>query len=194
MSRKLPDTPRPERRPTPVRRNWTLAFLTLLLVAASALAWPHPHGWQSLGAPYGRARWAATRTEAAIEPPVAPEWIRDLRKKGIPWPTDLPLEPLGASFGAPSPNGRPVAWFLVQSAQPSQELWHVDKGSVKILDAANKELPWPGGSGAVLVDSERHLQYIYLGVPAELSGKGARITFRLNRFDGPTTDPVTLSF
>jgi hypothetical protein len=70
----------------------------------------------------------------------------------------------------------------------------VDKGSVKILDAANKEVPWPGGSGAVLVDSDRRLQYVYLGVPGELSGKGARITFRLNRFDGPTTDPVILPF
>ena len=194
MSRKPPQTPHSEPRPTPVRRNWTLAFLTLLLLAASALAWPHPHGWQSLGAPYGRARWAATRTDSAIEPPIAPEWIRNLRKRGIPWPTDLPLEPLGASFGAPSPNGRPAAWFLVQSAQPSQELWHVDKGSVKILNAANKEVPWPGGSGAVLVDSDRRLQYVYLGVPPELSGKGARITFRLSRFDGPTTDPVILPF
>ena len=125
MSRKRSDTPRAERRSTPLRRNWTLAFLTLLLLIAAALAWPHPHGWQSLGASYGRVRWAATRTEAAIEPPVAPEWIRNLRQRGIPWPTDLPLTPLGASFGAPSPEGRPVAWYLVQSAQPSQELWHV---------------------------------------------------------------------
>jgi len=165
-----------------------------LLVVAAAIAWPRPQVWYSLGDPYGRIRWVATRSEAAIEPPVAPEWVRDLRRRGIPWPTDLPLEPLGASFGAPSGAARPVAWFLIQSSQPSQDLWHVDKSSVKITDSAGKEHPWPGGSGAVLVDADRRLQYLYLGIDPELSGKGARLHFRLARFDGPTTELVSVPF
>ncbi|MCC2670413.1 MAG: hypothetical protein K0Q72_2884 [Armatimonadetes bacterium] len=189
-----PDTPRSEPRLTTGRRHWTLVFLTLLLVVAGVLAWPHPHGWQSLGAPHGRIRFVLTRSEASIEPPVAPDWIRKFRSYGIPWPTDLPLEPIGASFGSPSPGGNPAAWYLIQSAQPSNELWHVEKTSVKLKDAAGKEIDWPGGSGAVLVNSDRRLQFIYLGVPSGLSNTGCQIQFRLSRFDGPTTDLVTLPF
>ena len=169
-------------------------FLTLLLVVAGVLAWPHPHGWQSLGAPHGRIRFVVTRSETSIEPPVAPDWIRKFRSAGIPWPTDLPLEPLGASFGTPSSAGHPAAWYLIQSAQPSKELWHVDKETVKIKDASGKELSWPGGSGAVLVNSDRRLQFVYLGVPDGLAGSGAQLQFRVSRFDGPASELVTLPF
>lgn len=194
MSRRRSTTPTAPPRPARTRRNWTLVFLGFLLLVAAVIAWPHPHGWQSLGATHGRIRWVATRSDPAIEPPIAPDWIRDLRARGIPWPTDLPLEPLGASFGSPSSTGRPVAWYLIQSSQPSQDLWHVDKESVKIRDAAGKEVPWPGGSGAVLVDPERRLQYLYLGVPLELSGTGARLHFRLAHFGGSTTETVSMPF
>lgn len=194
MSRRRTPTPDATRRPARSRRNWTLVFLGFLLLVAAVIAWPHPHGWQSLGTAHGRIRWVATRSDPAIEPPTAPEWIRNFRRRGIPWPTDLPLEPLGASFGAPSPEGRPVAWYLVQSSQSTLDLWHVDKDSVKITDAAGKELPWPGGSGAVLVDADRRLQYLYLGVPEGLTGSGAHLQFRLTRFDGPTTETVSLPF
>ncbi|MGV3720500.1 MAG: hypothetical protein ACO1SX_06270 [Actinomycetota bacterium] len=194
MSRR--PTPAPDvRRPSkPARRSWTLVFLSALLAVAAVIAWPRPQVWYSLGDQYGRIRWVATRSEAAIEPPVAPDWVRDLRRRGIPWPTDLPLEPLGASFGAPSGNNRHVAWYLIQSSQPSKDLWHVDKTSVKITDAAGKERPWPGGSGAVLVDAERRLQYLYLGIDPELAGKGGRLHFRLARFEGPTTELVSVPF
>lgn len=129
----------------------------------------------------GRIRWVETKTDALVEHPLAPGWIRSLRKAGIPWPTDLPLEPLGATFGG-GEGGQTSAWYLVQSAEPTLQLWHVDKKSLRVTDASGKAVEWPGGTGSVLVDSHRRLQLLYVGVPPDLSRKGGHLRFRLSRF------------
>ena len=147
----------------------------------------------------GAIRWAETTTDANVEPPLAPKWIRDLREKGIPWPTDQPLKPTGAMFGAMGGGAQQTAaWYLIQSKNASNELWSLDKESVRMTDAQGKEQSWPGGSGSALVDSDRKLQYVYLIVPKDLSGTGATLRFRLRRGYSATsnerTEEVTLPF
>jgi hypothetical protein len=170
--------PPPDR--SPRRRPWRLIALVIFLIAAVYVAWPKPHGWQPLRPRLGRIRWVSTRTDFLVEHPLAPGWIRSLHKAGIPWPTDLPLEPLGATFG--SGGQQTSAWYLIQSAKSTQDLWHVDKPSIRITDAGGQTVEWPGGTGSVLVDDHRRLQLLYLGVPQALSGKGAHLHFRLARF------------
>lgn len=183
-------SPREKRRPRP----WRLVALVIILAAAGFTLWPRPHGWQSLGPGMGRIRWADTRTDALVEHPLAPQWIRSLRRAGIPWPTDLPLEPLGATFGE-SGAETTSAWYLVQSVRPSPELWHLDKDSVRLSNAQGQPVEWPGGTGSVLVDAHRRLQLLYVGVPRELSRTGAQIRFRLKRFDDTaSTEEVSLPF
>jgi hypothetical protein len=196
MAKKLPKRAAAVPQKQPLSRSRRLIFVLLLLAAAGipALA-PDARGWQPLKPDFGRIRWVETSASPTVDPPLAPEWVRNLHRRGIPWPTDLPLTPPGASFGA---NPGAAAWFLVQSNRPSLEMWTVDKRTVKLTDAAGREVPWPGGSGAALVDAERRLQYVYLGVPRELSGTGARVRFRLTRFQatgpGPTSEEVSLPF
>lgn len=193
MTRTSPSKPATDRR----KRRRIFAFIGILLGGAAAfLALGHasgPYSWRALGGGHGRIRWAETRTDYAVEPPLAPEWIRDLRKRGLPWPTDQPLEPPGASFAADGAE-HTVAWYVIQSSRTTNELWHVEKNSVRVLDAEGQEVFWPGGTGAVLIDPDRNLQYLYVGVPRQLSGTEARIRFRLSRFDGPTTPEITLPF
>lgn len=192
-TRRHPRAPRiaPERRR---RRPWRIVALFIILAAAALIFWPRPHGWQSLGPGTGRIRWVESRTDTRVEHPLAPAWIRSLRKSGIPWPTDLPLEPLGATFGD-GVTSTTSAWYLVQSARPTQELWHLDKDSVHLSDARGNPVEWTGGTGSVLVDPHRRLQFLYVGVPAEQKGTGAVLRFRLKRFeDSRTTDEVTLPF
>jgi hypothetical protein len=186
------------------RRSWPLIGILLTLIAGAAVAWPNPHSWQTLGPKLGRIRWVETHTGMPGEAPLAPGWIRTLRRSGIPWPTDLPLEPVPASFGGGSGDGQAAAWYLVHSARRSNDLWHLEKRSVKLTDGRGAEVPWPGqplsddgwpgGSGAVLIDGERRLHYLYLGVPRELSGTGAHLRFRLSQFNGPTSQEVTVAF
>jgi hypothetical protein len=181
----------PEARPR--RRRWRTIGLLIIAAAAVSAFWPKPQSWHSLGPHTGRIRWAGTRTDELGEHPLAPAWIRALRKAGIPWPTDLPLEPLGPSFGPGT-----AAWYLVQSTRPSDELWSVDKETVRILDAKGAESPWGMGTGSALVDGDRRLQFVYLGVPQELSRKGASLKFRLRRVTGPgqmdTSQEVVVPF
>lgn len=187
--------------PKPAPRRWSrrriFALVGVVLGGTAAFVAlgiaSGPHAWRPLGGDHGRIRWAETRTDFAVEPPLAPEWIRNLRKRGIPWPTDQPLEPPGASFAADGAE-HTVAWYVVQSSRATNELWHVQKDSVRITDAEGQEVYWPGGTGAVLIDPDRNLQYLYLGVPQQLSGTEARISFRLSRFDGPTTPEIVLPF
>jgi hypothetical protein len=194
-------SPKPQRRHShsrrawkdrsPRRRPWRLIALVITLLAVGYVFWPKPHGWQPLGTRLGRIRWVSTRTDFLVEHPLAPGWIRWLHGVGFPWPTDLPLEPLGATFGG-SGTQQTSAWYLVQSAKPTQELWHVDKESIRVIGPNGAAVEWPGGTGAVLVDSRRRLQLLYLGVPASLTGKGAHLHFRLARFnDGPGADTKT---
>jgi hypothetical protein len=178
-----PPPPRPSRRALPL--------LFLIILAGIALAWPKPRAWQILGPGLGRIRWVETRTDPLVRPPLAPQWVRDLRARGIPWPTDLLLEPSGASFGG---GTGAAAWYLVQSSQPADEFWHLDKASIKVTDRQGREVPWTGGSGAAAVDHDRGLHYLYLGVPADLAGTGGRLRFRLKRFRGPTSEEVSLPF
>lgn len=188
---------RPPRKRGLWRRPWRLIAGVIFLLALAFAVWPKPHGWQPLGPGMGRIRWVETRTDSKGDHPLAPGWIRSLRRAGIPWPTDLPLEPLGASFGG---GGQQTsAWYLVQSAKPSQQLWHVDKSSLRITDAHGAEVEWPGGTGSVLVDSRRRLQLLYIGVPPHLAHKGARVRFQLARFaeedhQETKTGPVELPF
>lgn len=135
-----------------------------------------------------------SRTDTAVQPPLAPEWVRTLRGWGLPWPTDLPTQPVGASFGLGGGAEQSVAWYLVESHQEVNELWHLEKNSVRITDLEGKEVLWPGGTGAALADGPRRLQFLYLGVPRELAGKGGTVRFRLSRFQGATTEEVELPF
>jgi hypothetical protein len=177
----------------PRRPRWPV-FVILLLIAGGIIraVGPSPgdRGWRSLGKDAGRIRWVETRTDGSTEAPLAPGWIRDLNTRGIPWPSDLPLAPLPASFG----SNPAVAWYVIRSARPSRELWHLDKESVHLTDASGNEVPWEGATGAVLIDSERRLQYLHVGVPRELSGTGARLRLRVSRFEGPVSREVRLPF
>jgi hypothetical protein len=165
-----------------------------VVVALAMLLPPGPHGWRQLPPGHGRIRWVETRTDTAVQPPLAPEWVRTLRRWGIPWPTDLPTAPVGASFGLGGATEQTVAWYLVESTQDANELWHLDKNSVRLTDIEGKEVLWPGGTGAARVEGPRRLQFLYLGVPKELSGRESRVRFRLSRFNGSTTDAVDLPF
>src|SRR5688572_161610 len=136
-----------------------------------------------MGPHLGRIRWVATRTDVDGQHPLAPGWIRAARKSSIPWPTDLPLEPLGPAFGPGT-----AAWYLVQSARASDELWNVDKNSVRLLDPSGAPVEWPGGTGSALVDFDRRLQFVYLRVPESLSRTGARLKFRVTRSTGSLRD------
>jgi hypothetical protein len=156
---------------------------------------PNARAWQSLGAGKGRIRWVDSRTTALNEHPLAPDWIRQIRSRGLPWPTDLPLEPLGPSFGGRGDDA--AAWYLVQSARPSLELWNLDKSAAELLSPAGVAEPFRGAAGAALVDEKRRTQFLYLGVPADRVGKGWRLRFRLVRYQGgpagrEVTDLVTV--
>ena len=166
----------------------SVAVTLWLMVSGSGMA----HGWRHLEGQLS-IRWVETRTDFTIEPPLAPQWIRDLRKRGIHVPTDLPLERPGASFAADG-NKHTVAWYVIKSAKPSNDLWHVDKESIQVFAVSGEQLPWPGGTGSVLIDHERNLQFLYLGVPPELVGKRANIRLRLARFDGTKTEEIAVPF
>jgi len=173
-----------------------IAAVIVALGAAAAL-WPNPRAWQSLGRGVGRVRWVATRTDALTEHPLAPEWIRSLRRTGIPWPTDLPLAPLGPSFGGQGDDA--AAWYLVRSARPSLELWNLDKTTAELLSPAGEAEPFRGASGAALVDERRRTQFVCAGVPADRAGRGWRLRCRLVRYEGRAatrqeTQVVTLPF
>jgi hypothetical protein len=180
------------------RKRW-LALAMLVLAGFALFTQPNPHGWKPLPPNMGRIRWAETTTDANVEPPLAPKWIRDLHERGIPWPTDQPLKPTGAMFGAMGGGSeQTAAWYLIQSKTASNELWSLEKDTVKMLDALGNERPWPGGSGSALVDSDRKLQYVYLLVPKELSGTGATLRLRFRRGFGATptdrSEEVALPF
>jgi hypothetical protein len=171
--------------------GWTLGALAA--GAAGFLAWSMPrgvHAWQPLGAGLGQARWVETAKGGPLAPPTAPDWVRQLRAWRIPWPTDLPVEPPAASFG--SADGEAVAWFLVRSEQPEKELWHLEKDSVRIVDAAGHKIPWEGGTGAARLGPGDDLQALYLRLPPELAGApGTTLRFRLRRSRRETTPELT---
>lgn len=164
------------------------------MVALFLLAPTGPHGWRELAPDQGRIRWVESRTDAMVQPPLAPEWVRALRGWGLPWPTDLPTQAVGASFGLGGGAEQTVAWYLIQSSRSANELWHLDKPSLRLADQEGKEVLWPGGTGAALSDDARRLQFLYLGVPRELAGKGGHVRFRLARFQGAPTSEVELPF
>jgi hypothetical protein len=146
------------------------------VAAAVAAFWPNPRSWQSLGPHLGRIRWVGTRTDPEGQHPLAPKWIRAARKNSIPWPTDLPVEPLGPSFGPGT-----YAWYLVQSARESNELWNVDKSASQVIDNKGAVVESSVGGSAVLIDSDRRLQFVCVRVPEDLSRTGARLKLRLTR-------------
>lgn len=186
---------RPARRAIRPLQLWAAIAAVAVLGTGAAVflaAQPAPgHEWHALPPDLGRIRWVSTTTDPNIDPPLAPDWIRKLHANHIPFPTDLPLTPPGASFGS---NASGAVWYLIQNNRPTNDLWHAEKSSVKITDATGKDVPWPGGTGSALVDGERRLQYLYLGVPSSLSGTGARLHLRVARFDGPTSAEVSLPF
>lgn len=143
------------------------------------------HGWRPLGRGLGSIRWVETSTSPTISPPAAPEWVARLRRWRVPWPGDLPAGPSAAAFGAAGDTA--AAWFLVRSARPVNELWHVEKSSVSLTDPEGRPVPWPGGSGAVRASRER--QFVYLRVPlGSVARPGATLRFRLAR--NRETSPV----
>lgn len=182
----------------PVRRRPIRTAAAVLavgvVIALLLIAPPGPHGWRDLPPGFGRIRWVESRTDASVQPPLAPGWVRTLRGWGLPWPTDLPTQPVGASFGLGGGSEQTVAWYLVQSATEANELWHLEKNSVRLADVEGKEVLWPGGTGAALADGPQRLQFLYLGVPRELAGKGGTVRFRLSRFGGSSTEEVELPF
>jgi hypothetical protein len=184
--------------PRRFRKRW-LALALFVLAGFALLTQPNAHRWMALPPNMGRIRWAETTTDTNVEPPLAPKWIRDMHDKGIPWPTDQPLKPTGAMFGAIGGGSEQTAvWYLIQSRISSNELWSLEKETVRMTDAQGKEQPWPGGSGSALVDSDRKLQYVYMIVPKELSGTGATLHFQLRRGFGVTpadrSNSVSLPF
>jgi len=160
----------------------TIGAVAGLILGALASAYPFGrHGWQPLGAGLGDIRWVTIARDVEISPPMASDWIVRLRERGVPWPTDLPLKPPGATFGG---NERvDVAWFLIRPESRRRELWHIDKPSVRLTDAAGHDTPWEGGSGSVLAVPEKGSQLCYMRLPPEaLLRQGLRITFRLATF------------
>jgi hypothetical protein len=191
----LPDLP-------PSSRRWRIGCALSIAAAFAStfilIGLADPHGWQPLAPGRGKIRWVATQSDekgGKIEPPLTPDWIRDLRRRGVPWPTDLPMEPTGAQVAVPSDGTKHcIAWYLIESKQPSQELWHLDKPSVKVTDAKGDLVPSPSGSGAILLDEQRHLQYLYVAVPCEHTGTGTRLRTRLIRSRSEITDLLRLRF
>lgn len=147
------------------------------------------HGWQKLGSD-GSIRWVTNQRGGTIRPPVAPEWVRQLHGVGLRWPTDLPVTSPAASFG--DAGHAAAAWFLVRTPRPVKDLWHVKKDSVVVTDAAGHRVPWEGGSGAARNADRGEIQLIYLRLPPEVAAApGTTVRFRLARFDGAATRPVT---
>ncbi len=149
--------------------------------------------WQDLGQGLGRIAWVETRSDPSVEPPRNPGWTVAPGLWDLEWTPGKQPEG-GASFG---PTGElAAAWYLVQSTRPSLELWHVDKRAVSVTDADGTAREWAGGSGASRLDDGQRLQYVYLLVPRDQAGRGARIHLVLTRFDRPQTRtaPVTLPF
>ena len=185
--------------PKPARRRWLiggLAVLGVLLAAVLILApmaetLPPGRGWQDMGGGHGQVRLAAVTRGYAIVPPTAPEWVRGLRRNHIPWPTDLPLEPLAASFGPPpgALSDTTAAWFIVRCSPEEKSLWGIDKTSVEISDAAGaRKFDLEGGPGAAVIDPDRKTEYVYLTIPQELTtARAARVRFRL-RLDRDTPE------
>src|SRR5439155_9114676 len=118
-----------------------------------------------------------------VSPPAAPDWVAWLRRWHVPWPGDLPPGPSPVSFGAAGDTA--AAWFLVRSARPVNELWHVDKSSVSLTDPAGRPVPWPGGSGAARASEVSQFVYLRLGASA-VSRPGGLLRFRLTRNHEPT--------
>ena len=182
--------------PDDARRGFSprlMVTLTLIVVAMAALILgpgSAAHRWQNLPG-VGRIRWAGTRAGAAFEPPVAPGYLRLLGRLGLPVGSDLPLEPLGVSYGGGA--GRAAVWYVIEAAFPNNDLWQVDKTTLRLLDAAGAEIPAPGGSGAALIDSDRGLQFVYVAVPEERAERGGHLTFRLVR-ELETSVEVTLPY
>lgn len=191
--------PDARRRSRPGRR-WGLRILFLLggvaglVTGMAAGSLPRgAHGWKPLRASNGEIRWVTTSRSDLLAPPMAPGWVRRLTGWGIPWPNDLPLEPLPASFG--SSGGAAAAWFLVRTQRLEKELWHVDKESLRLADRNGRLLVWHGGSSCVRADGDGRKQMLCLRLPPELdSGDGSTLAFRLARFDGSRTDVVTFRF
>jgi hypothetical protein len=126
-------------------------------------------------------------------PPTAPGWVRALHARGLPWPTDLPLEPPGAAFGGAGGGPGAAAWYLVESLHDSDELWRLDKPSLEMTDAAGHPVPPPGGAGAVRVEGRPGRQLLYVGVPEPARGKG-RLRLRLLRGRHEATSVVELPY
>ena len=190
--RKAPVSP-----PIRSRRRWWLLAIPILIAAGITVlaATPGSHGWQSLGNNFGRIRWVETVSGPLIEPPLAPEWVRRLRKAGIPWPTDLPLEPSGASFGSPGGGmDQTAAWYLIETSYRPDEFWHVDKRSSFLVDVNGKQQEWQSGGGSSRIDERRHTNYLWVRVPKELSNTGARLHLHLQRFEGTATKELVLPF
>ena len=168
--------------PTPSRARRAPVAWLLMFLAVGALAWLYRDvSPRTRGGP-DEIRWVSTLSEGEIAPPALPAWLE--AGKG---------EPVGARFG-PIPDDLAAAWFVVGSRTPALDLWHVDKHSVRLLDAEGTPRQWPGGSGSVLIDGDRNLQYIYLLVPRELAGTGAHLEFRLSRGPQPPSGPVSVPF
>lgn len=148
------------------------------------------HGWETLGGNDGTVRWVTTARGGTIHPPLAPAWVRQLSKLGLPWPSDLPVTPSPASFGDAGAGA--AAWFAVRTPRPLKDLWHVQKSSVSLTDAAGHRVPWEGGTGAARGSGRGDTQLLYLRLPPELArAPGTTLRFRLARFDGATTRLVT---
>ncbi len=175
----------------PVLARFLFGLGAAVGLLAGALAGSYPmgeHGWRSLGPGQGTIRWVTVTRGSPVAAPLAPAWIRRLRAAGIPWPTDLPLEPLPASFGGG--DGDVAAWFLIRTPGPRKELWHLDKASVELADASGRKGPWEGGTGAVRAGEDRQL--LYLGLPPGLTASGpATLRLRLALFNGERTQKVT---
>ncbi len=187
-----PPPPKPAR-----RRRWLIATLSTLgvllvgtlIVAPMVETFPPGRGWQDMGDGHGHARFAGVTRGYAIIPPTAPEWVRTLRRYHIPWPTDMPLEALPASFGPPpgALSDTTAAWFIVRCSPQEKSLWGIDKTSVTLSDAeGSRVFPLDGGPGAAVIDPDRKTQYVYLTIPQDLSAaRTARVQFRL-RLDRDT--------
>lgn len=186
---------KPRRTPAAVRRFphgrlLGATVIAVILLLAGGFAWTDPHRNRPLSDGAGSIRWATTVTDSAIQPPAAAGWRLALR-----WilPPDQPLTPPGAAFAADG-NRHTAAWYVVRSSRPSTELWHVEKETVEIRDSAGNRLPWAGGSGALLIDTERRLQYVYLEVDGNRAGTGSKLSFRLSRPGDGSSEALGLPY